>query len=47
MMYVQYSFIDRREPTAFASAPVQMTPTLVVISGILAMIASAAVVAIG
>ena len=43
-MYVQYSFIDRREPTTFASAPVQITPSMVVLAGILAMLASIAVV---
>ena len=47
MMYVQYSFIDRREPTTFASPRVELSPTLVVCAGILAMLASVAVVALG
>lgn len=46
MMHVQYSFIDRREPTAFASAPVEITPALAVLAGLLAMLASVAVVAL-
>jgi hypothetical protein len=45
-MYVQYSFIDRREPTDFRNPRIEMTPTLVVCAGILAMLASVAVVAL-
>jgi hypothetical protein len=44
MMYVQYSFIDRREPIAFKSPPVELSPALVVWAGILAMLASVAMV---
>jgi hypothetical protein len=46
MMYVQYSFIDRREPTDFAKPPIKLTPALAVCAGILAMLASVIVVAL-
>ena len=46
MMYVQYSFIDRREPTDFTTPRIELSPALVVCAGILAMLASVAVVAL-
>jgi len=46
MMYVQYSFIDRREHPAFKNPPVELTPALAVWAGILAMLASVAVLAL-
>jgi len=46
MMYVQYSFIDRREPTDFAHPHVRLSPALAVWAGIAAMLASIAVVAL-
>jgi hypothetical protein len=45
-MYVQYSFIDRRERTDFRQPHVELSPTLVVCAGILAMLASVVVVAL-
>jgi hypothetical protein len=47
MMYVQYSFVSGRKPTAVASAPVELSPSLTVWAGILAMIATIAAVALG